>query len=273
MAGKKKEAASGGSSIMKWDEELAKEAQAAAATEANTGGGKFLSVKGGILSWNNSPVPNNKLPVIILDQIFENVMYKGEFDPENPSSPSCFAFGRDEKEMKPHEVPVEAGTAEDGPCAACPMNKFGSADKGKGKACKNIRRLGLISAGQFGANDKFKLIDDPEYYEKSEVGFFKLSVTSVNGFAAYVKQVAAALKRPPYGIITRMSVQPDAKSQFKVVFEPMQVVPTNLMQTIVNRRKEVMTSIDFPYQAFEASEAKPKGKAAAAKGGKSKGRY
>lgn len=259
------------SSIVRWDEELAKEAQAAAQMEANTGGGKFISVRGGVLQWNGAPVPGNKMAVIILDHIFENVMYTEEFDADAPSSPDCFAFGRDEKQMGPHQVAVDAGTAQEGPCHSCPKNVFGSADKGRGKACRNTRRMALISAGAFGPGDKFKLVDDPEYYEKGELAFFKVPVTSVNGFAAYVKQVAAALKRPPHGIVTRLTVQPDPKSQFKVVFEPMMNLPDKLMRTIMSRRDEVKGSIDFPYQSKtdEQPKAAPKGKAAP----KKKGRY
>lgn len=259
-----------GSSIVKWDAEMAKDAEVAAQMEANTGGGKFLSVKGGVLTWNDAPVPGNKMPIIILDHIFENVHYEGDYDADNPTSPTCFAFGRDEKTMEPHSVPKEAGTSEEGPCVSCPMNVFGSADKGKGKACKNTRRLGLISAGAFDAKDKFKLITEPSYYEKDgEIGFFKVPVTSIKGFGGFVKQVASALKRPPHGIITRVSVVPDPKSQFKVVFEPMQNVPDNLMSAIMKRRDEVKGLIDFPYQA--AGEDEPKAKAPK-KGGK-KGRY
>jgi len=34
-------------------------------------------------------------------------------------------------------------------CALCPMNAWGSADKGKGKACKNMRHLYLLRNGDF----------------------------------------------------------------------------------------------------------------------------
>ncbi len=256
--------------IVKWDAELAKEAEVAAQMEANTGGGKFLSVKGGVLTWNDAPVPGNEMPIVILDHIFENVMYEGDYDADNPTSPTCFAFGRDEKTMEPHQVPKDAGTAQEGPCVSCPMNVFGSADKGKGKACKNTRRLGLISAGSFAAGGKFKMITDPEYYEKEgEVGFFKIPVTSIKMFGGFVKQVASALKRPPHGIITRVKVVPDPKSQFKVVFEPMQNLPDSLMTAIMKRRDEVKGVIDFPYQAASEEEAPAK---TPKKGGK-KGRY
>lgn len=249
--------------LAKWDDQLAAEAQAAAAMEANSGGVRFLSVRGGVLTWNDAPVPGNQMAVVILDTIFENVMYTEEFDADSPSSPDCFAFGRDEASMEPHKVAKEAGTAEEGPCKGCEKNEWGSADKGRGKACRNVRRLGLISAGQLGPTGKLKLIDEPDYYGKDgELAFFKVPVTSVKGFAGFVKQVASALRLPPHGIVTKMSVQPDPKTQFKVVFEPIQEVPKSLIPSIMKRRDEVKGIIDQPYAPREeASERPAKGKA------------
>src|SRR5690606_31878069 len=80
-----------------YDEELAKLAEEAASQEANTGGGQFFSTRGGVLSLNGAPIPNNEMAVIILDGILVNTYYQGGFDPDSPSSPICYAFGRDEK--------------------------------------------------------------------------------------------------------------------------------------------------------------------------------
>ena len=75
--------------VMKWDDELAKMAQVAADME-ETVTGQFFSLKGGILSWNDAPVPNNEMAVIILDSILENVFYEGAYDPENIQGPFGF---------------------------------------------------------------------------------------------------------------------------------------------------------------------------------------
>lgn len=264
MAGKKQGA------IVKWDADFAAEAEAAAQAEANTGGGKFISVRGGVLTWNGAAIPGNKMAVIVLDAIFENAFYEGEFDPDSPTSPTCFAFGRVEKELSPHEIVVEAGSQQNEQCAGCEKNEFGSADKGKGKACKNTRRLALIPAGQFDAKGKFKLIDDPDYYLKGEHAFIKLPVTSVAGWAKYVKQLKDAVGRPPYAMITQISVQPDPKSQFKLVFEAMQNVNDKIGPAVVTRRKEMGSLLMQPYQLNGEREEKPaKGK----KGGKKSSRY
>lgn len=265
MAAKKKT----GKAVAKWDEELAKAAEQAAEMEANTGGGQFFSVKSGVLSWQDAPLPNNEVAVVILDAIFENVFYEGKFDPDVPQGPTCFAFGRDEKEMEPHSVVVEMGwnQSTEG-CHGCENNEWGSADVGKGKACRNTRRLAMIPAGTFDRDGKLELFDDSEHYDSTAIGFMKLPVTSVKGYASFVKQVAGALKRPPFGIVTRVSVVPDAKTQFKVIFEPIMKLPDELMASVMARVDEAKTIIDFPYQLEEDEPAPPprtKKKAAAKK--------
>lgn len=265
MAPKVKNGAAGQTqSIVKWDEELAKDAEASAAQEANSGGGQFFSVKGGTLTWNDAPVPGNQMGVIILDSIFENIFYEGKFDPDNMTGPTCFAFAREDKDLTPHALVIEAENQQHDSCTGCPMNEWGSADTGKGKACKNTRRLGLIPAGTFNQAGKFEPIEDVEHFATSAVGFMKLPVTSVKGYAGYVKQIAGALKRPPHGIITKVKVVPDGKTQFKVIFEAISNLPNEVMAEVMKRRTEVKAVIDFPYtpRDEEAEKEKPAAKPA-----------
>lgn len=256
--------------LTKWDEELAKEAEIAAGAEASAGGGQFFSTRGGQLSWQDAPLPNNEMAVVILDAIFENVFYEGRYDPDAPQAPTCFAFAREEADLAPHKVVLDAGQAQslDG-CKDCEHNEWGSADTGRGKACRNTRRLAMVPAGQFNRNGDFELFDDEDHYATTAIGFMKLPVTSIKGYANFVKQVAGALKRPPFGIITRVAVVPDAKTQFKVVFEALEKVPDELMGAIMKRREEVMATIDFPYQLDNEEEKAPKSRAAKKPAGRS----
>lgn len=254
--------------VVKWDEELARRAEIAAKMEEGASGGQFFGTRGGTLTWQDAPLKDNQMGVIILDSILENVYYEGRFDPETPQSPMCFAFGRDEKEMAPHKIVVEARNHQHPQCQGCELNEFGTADQGKGKACRNTRRVGMISAGSFTAAGKFEPIDDQEHFATAAVGYMKLPVTSVKGYAGFVKQVASALKRPPFGIFTKVKLVPDQKNQFKVLFEPISTVPDHLMETILARHEEVKAAIDFPYVKSDdtagpkanSSRAKTKGK-------------
>lgn len=256
--------ASKSTALAKWDEELARQAEVAAGMEANSGGGEFFGLKSGVLTWQGNPVPGNQMAVVIVDHILETVYYDGEYDPTTPQSPVCFAFGRDEATMTWHEnsLPEYAGKL----CRESDICQWGSADKGRGKAARETRRLAMIPAGTFDASGKFKMIDDEEHYESAKVGFMKLPVTSVTGYASFVKQVAGALRRPPHGIITKVSVVPDAKSQFKVLFEPIVNVPDEFMAAVMKRNEDTKAVIDFPYTPMEEEAPAPKrGSRAAAK--------
>lgn len=250
--------------VTKWDEQLAQDAQIAAEMEANTGGGQFFSLRGGVLSWQDSPLPDNEMVVIILDSIFETVYYDEPYNADEPQSPTAFAFGREEKELRWHENsdPEFAGQL----CSESEVCQWGSADTGKGKAARETRRLAMIVAGQFTRDDEVEIFEELDHFEKTTLGFMKLPVTSVGGYANFVKQIAGTLKRPPYGIITRVAVVPDAKTQFKVVFEALEPVDDELMPVIMQRREEAMEIIDFPYQVDDEEEAPaPRKKRASAK--------
>lgn len=254
--------------LVKWDEELAKQAEIAAGMEANTGGGQFFSLRNGILSWQDASLPNNQMAVIILDSIFETAYYEGKYDPDTPQSPVAFAFGRDEKTMTWHENsdPEFAGKL----CIESDVCQWGSADTGRGKAARETRRLAMIPAGSFNpVSGKFELFEEEEHFASTAIGFMKLPVTSVKGYASFVKQVAGALRRPPFGIVTKVKVFPDPKTQFKVVFEPVMNIPDELMGTIMQRHEEAKSIIDFPYQPADEQPAPPpppkRGSRAAAK--------
>lgn len=251
--------------VANWDEELAAQAAAAAKTEESTATGSFFSVKSGVLTFNDAPIANNQMAVVITDSIIENVCYGDDYDSENPRPPICFAFGRTEDEMRPHQVCVDAGTAVHETCHGCPNNEWGSADKGKGKACRNIRRLALVPAGTLDKNDNYT--EDMDNVGDHENAFMKLPVTSVKGYSAYVKSLAASLKRPPHGVVTHIRVVPDPKNQFKITFEALGKVENNAMGDVMRKHEEAVATIEQPYQAYEEQEApqrrsKPAAKAA-----------
>ena len=247
--------------VNKWEKELAEMATVAAEQEASAATGQFFGLKGGRLTFNDAPLPNNEMAVIVLDGILENVYYEDKYDPESPQSPTCFAFGRDEREMKPHDKVVKAQNPQ---CLNCPLNQFGSADVGKGKACRNTRRLAMIAAGTM-QNGRFVPFEDLDHFETASAAYMKLPVTSVKGYATFVKQLAGSLKRPPFAVFTKVKVVPDDKSQFKVTFEALAAAPTDLLTVLKKRHEEAKEAIDFPYVPAEESEKPAKGKKPAAK--------
>lgn len=246
-----------GTNLVKWDEELAKYAEESAASEANTGSGlQSFSLKAGVLSLDDNAMPNNEVAVIIIDHILEDVFYLGKYDPDNPTPPDAYALGRDEDTMRWHEDSI--AELDDGEKIAgeltkdSSINQWGSADTGRGKATRNIRRLLLIPAGTLDKKTgDFELIEDEDHYASAKAAFMKIPPTSITNFSNYVKQLRNSLRKPPFAVATRIKVVPDPKSQFKVTFEALEEMPLELMEVLVKRHKDAEQLIMQPYDLSE----------------------
>lgn len=237
--------------LNKYDAELAALAQSSAvAEESALGGGAFISTKGGRLSFGGAQVPGDKMNVIIIASVLENVFYNEAYDPESPSSPVCYAFGDDEKLLAPHEKATEPQHEK---CKGCPQNEWGSADRGKGKACANVRRLACIPEAA---------LDD---VEGAEVAYLKVAVMSVKNWAGYVNQLATTLKRPPFAVVTELSLVPDPKSQFRIQFKLVREITDGAtIGELIAKNKVERERITFPYQEVEREEKPAKSRAAKA---------
>lgn len=232
-----------GKSMVVWDEELANLAKdATKGMDLPTA--KFISLKNGKLSFGGAAVPGNELRAVILGWIHENQFYDEDYDPETPQSPGCYAFGTEQDEMEPHEkAPRKQADA----CNGCPNNEWGSAERGQGKACKNVVRLALIAES------------DMEDLSSAEIVYMKVPVMSVKNFVMYAKKtVAQALNRPYWAVVTNITVEPDNKSQFRVNFEVAdKIEDSDLFGPLKDLWTKTMEGIDFPYQIQERKE-KPK---------------
>jgi len=245
-----------GTALVNWEERLAAMAKQSVATESSVTSGAFISTRAGQLSYNGTPFVGNKVDAVVVDAVLENTYFGSRFDPDNPASPQCYAFGRGEEgeEMVPHD---KSPDPQHPTCKGCPQNEFGSADNGKGKACKNIRRLALIPASPLDANA----------LSKSDVAYLKVPVTSVKGWATYVRTLEALQHRPPLGVVTQISCQPHPKDQFHVVFDHKLNLSNDLLSAVGPRYDVIREGIMFPYAEASTSAAPAK---SAPKGGKRK---
>ena len=188
-----------------WAAEFAKSAANQAAAERPDT--KFISFKSGVLSYNDTPAPGTAIKCVIIGACFENTYYAGKYDPKKLKSPDCWAIGFDETALIPGRSNrgEEALTdAQDEKCDGCWANEWESADEGKGKACKNSRRLAVVFPPELGLG--------------SDVLYARIPVTSVKNWSKYVNQIASVIKRPTWAVITEIKVVPDMKSQFQVLF-------------------------------------------------------
>jgi hypothetical protein len=272
MAAKKK----GGTAVANYDEELAKLAGQSATLTDSGGGGRFFSTRAGVLQFDDVALPGNQMCVIIGAWCLENVYYEEAFDADNRTPPTCFAFHKDpetkdEMGPDPEHLTDDVFDQQSELCKDCPQNEWGSAAKGRGKACSNRRRLACLPAGTYtsagrGGGYELELIDDEDHFRSADEAFLKIPVMSGKGFDAYVKDVAEQLRKPLFAVYTRVYLTPDPKSQFKVNFELIEEVDPGLIPTLMDRYRKLHEGIDFPYVPFtEEEDDQPARKASASK--------
>ena len=231
--------------LVNWDEKLAQFAAEAAAEE--TIQGTWMSVKAGRLTIDKTPVAGNVLDCVIVAFARENAYYVGKFDPQNPKPPVCYAIQpvagdhSNEDDMQPHSA---VSDPQNGDCFSCPKNQWKSGEGGKGKACKNIRRLALLPL------DAAK---DPEKAATADEIYLKLPVMSVRNWGKYVNDVAVEHRRPPFAVVTQISTEPDAQSQFKVTFKfGFKITDPAVLDALYKRHQRMLETIDFPYPDQQA---------------------
>lgn len=212
---------------------------------------QFITTRGGVLAFGEDELPGNQLVCVVLDFVRENAYYIDEFDPEVMVPPTCFAFGRSKEDMAPDEMSDHPWfEPQNEQCLGCEYAEFGSAPRGRGKACGERRRLALIPAGYVekeGRGWGYSLFDKKEDFQKSEIAFLKLPPTSVKNWQNFVRHVAKQHSMPPFGVITHISIEADPKTQYKICFDMLELLDRDLYETILARHEEAEEVIAMPY--------------------------
>jgi hypothetical protein len=211
---------------------MAKAADAAKAQEKPDN--KWISFKSGMLAFNGNVAPGNKLKCVVISSAHENQFFPNAYDPDKLVSPNCYAIAHDPDHLEP--VLDEVTHAESDSCSRCPKNEWVENAKGKSmKECKNVRRIALITEDQI-----------PNGLS-AEVLYAKLPVMSVQNWAKFVTQISSVVKRPSWGVVCEMSVVPDVKSQFRVQFQFVSLVPDEYLEGMLGLHELTQKDILFGY--------------------------
>jgi hypothetical protein len=202
---------------------------------------KFISFKGGNIIIDGKPIAGAKTEVIPLTFLSERTYFEGEFDPEVKQSPICYAYaeaGSEDGEWTPHK---EAREKQSEKCSGCPHNEWGSAAKGRGKACRESVRLALIP----NAAD----------LSKQQVWHCRIPITSVPAFKTYAGELLG-LGKPLHSVVAELSVMPDAKSFFKIHWMPKKATDPKQLGVVEQKMLSAAMGINFPYPNFEEEAQK-----------------
>jgi hypothetical protein len=209
-----------------WQDRLAAHAKKQSAVAgAATGGWPFLSFKGGMIHRGDTEL-DNPTDVIVLDGVFENNYFEEEYDPGNPVPPICWAIGADEEKLAP---PADLPTKQAVSCSVCKWNAFGSDDRGKGKACKNSRRVAVLPADA---------LSDLKLLRETEGVRLRIPVMSLRFWSKFVQAITGGFQRPLWMLRTRLSVTLDPKAQFLVKFQPLEWINNEEQLEILEKRYE-----------------------------------
>lgn len=264
MAVKKSPTKPAPTAIVKWDTKFAKYAKEGKSQTKDLAQDFAASVKFGrnSISVNGEQLKQNTLDIIILNNCAVNTYYEAEWDTETKAPPDCFAIGtysRDEDDlpvlnpMVPHSV-VRHKQAET--CDACPQNEFGSAIRGKGKACGNRLRIAVKLAKD--------AAEDPK---TAEVATALLSPTNVGRFTKYQNSVLDEYGRPLWAVVTQVSSYDDPKTQVRVEFKMVELIEDDALLTQLEKDYAgTLPLLQQPYQAVsDEQRSKTKEKAPAKK--------
>jgi hypothetical protein len=177
-----------------YEEEMAAEAKNERSQE--TLGIPRISTKGGTFKIDNNDI-GKKIKLAVVDFIYEKAYYSGAFDPSTPATPDCYAFARPQVGEKPGETEARmvaheaapnkqnlAGGSKPGesPCRGCKWNEFETAEVGRGKRCKDVRRVLVLSPRLDLAG---KPVVDDSVVAKAEVRQLSFPPASLKWWSAY----------------------------------------------------------------------------------------
>ena len=174
---------------------LLKAAGTQSETEAETTTIPYISPKGKKFSIAGTKL-GSSFPCVILADVFDHSFYDRKYDPSQDVSfgPACFAMGKSTPTMLPHE---DSPNKQADNCITCDKNEFGSAENGKGKACRNGRRLLVASVSDGKVNF-------------GDMAIINISPTALKGYSKYVKSINSIKKLPVWSVATTLTFDEDS---------------------------------------------------------------
>lgn len=249
-------------SLISYADQWQAEAAIMAEEEPVGGASNWLSTKGGILSFNGARVPGNQLACVVVGSVKERAYFDGRYSAREAAPPVCFALGRPNEDTSPHPNTEKRGfNPQSETCATCPQNEWGSSDTGRGKACKDVRRLALLQAGTFVKGKRgyeIELFTSFKHFRKAPLALLKVPVTSVKEWAEYVQATASAVGRPPHMVTTHIELAPDESTTFKFRFSLIEPLEDELYPIIKERVEEASAMLLEPYTQRNDNQQKNK---------------
>lgn len=228
-----------------WEIEAQQAVKEARASE--TLGIPRITHRAGVLKFNDQPVKDNRLVCAVMTYTLSKEYYPDKFDPAKPATPSCYAFigyGTDaESKMVPHTA---CSDKQADACQGCKWNAFNTAEVGRGKACKDSRRL-LVTFGVEGKGAQL-----------GEVAVVSVPPASLKGWSAFL---GAAQQVNPihgfFGVLTEITTYPLNNGGHGLAFKVLDKLDKAQVQALHAKGKEMQGELMKPFPVIDQEEAPP----------------
>lgn len=179
--------------------------------------------------------------LVILDFVSTNMLYDGVYDPSNVQPPVCFAIGDNPDRLIASD---NSSDKQSDTCASCPMNRYETAARGKGKACKNMRLLAVMPVD---ATD-----EDP-------IWLLRVSPTGLKSYDGYVRNLAQRNNLAPIQVVTKVGFDPNEEYP-SLRFAPEATLDGERLAFFASRMEEAAELIrtEPDYSGYEAPKTTKK---------------
>lgn len=188
--------------------------------------GRTISTKGKVFTFPDSKTSQGPIEAIILDHRNFNKYYAAAYNPNQPTSPKCFAISKEIAGLAPH---ADAVDKQSDACEPCTWNQWGSAPTGKGKACRNTVRLAIAP---------------PDATEESEPYIISVAPTGIKSWSGLVNALGTR-DLLPMQVVTAISF--DANQAYPVLlFKPLRPVEDDKLALMWALRQKAQLLLDTP---------------------------
>jgi hypothetical protein len=248
-----------GTALVSYKDRMA--ALVAQTKKAETPTGGFISLKGGRMKIGEVAFPGDKINAIIVDYRMDNEFYPNAYETGKSQAATCHAVVRPLEFQSPWRKPrkgedietafehwdEDTGTGCEAPdpqveagmgCASCRMLEWntahlikGKTGSGKGKACRESRRLFIAAADQ---------CTNPGDIARAPIMTMIPPPTSVDNFKVLANELAEVLDVPCFGAVVEISVVADDRYQFVVKYKILEAIrDEGIMMALLQRHEEV----------------------------------
>lgn len=260
--------------LMSYKDRMA--ALVATTKKAESPSGGYISLKQGRMKVGDVPMPNDMIRAIVVEYRKDNEFYPKAYVQGESQFPTCHAVVRPHEVLSPWRKPrpgedtsklksdkatglvadcekpeVEAGRG----CDSCRMLEWKSASlienyrgSGKGKACRESRRLHVLAADQ---------CTTPGDVEKAPFMTLIPPPTSLDNFKRFANEVTEVLDTPIFGAVVEIAVKPHDDFQFMVHYKIIeQINDEGILLALLNRHEQMAQKQMSLPKADDSKEAK-----------------